>query len=60
MLAIVAFIKWITEKINNNNVYIYYTILVIFTFMIFYPVISGMLTTSDYIDSLKWLSSWIF
>ena len=60
MLAIVAFIKWITEKIRNNIFYILYVILVIMLFFIFYPIVSGMLTTTDYIDSLKWLQSWIF
>lgn len=60
MLAIVAFINWITGKIKSNMIYILYIIAVIFFFFAFYPVISGMLTTTDYIDSLKWLSSWIF
>ena len=60
MLAIVAFIRWLTHKIKSNMIYILYIIAVIFFFLVFYPVISGMLTTSDYINSLKWLSSWIF
>lgn len=60
MLAIVSFIKWITEKIKSNSFYIFYIAIVILLFFIFYPVISGMVTTSDYIDSIKWLSSWIF
>lgn len=60
MLAITAFIKWITEKIKNNSVYLFYVAIVILMFICFYPVISGMLTNSDYIDSLKWLSSWYF
>lgn len=60
MLAIVAFIKWITEKFKSNSIYLFYVGLVVLLFFIFYPVVSGMLTTSDYIDSLKWLSSWIF
>lgn len=60
MLAIVAFIKYITEKIDSNSVYIFYVAIVILLFIIFYPVISGMLTTNQYIDGLKWLGSWIF
>jgi len=60
MLAIVAFIKWITEKMKTNMFYIFYIALVIVIFLVFYPITSGMLTTTDYIDSLKWLSSWIF
>ena len=60
MLAIVALMKWITEKLENNSVYVFYVALVILLFFVFYPVTSGLITTSDYIDSLKWLSSWIF
>jgi len=60
MLGIVAMIKRITEKTKSNMLYILYAIAVIFFFFVFYPVISGMITTTDYIDSLKWLSSWIF
>lgn len=60
MLAIVAFIKWITEKLNGYSFYIFYSILVVVVFFVFYPVVSGMATTTEYIDALKWLSSWIF
>ena len=60
MLAIVGLVKWITEKIKNNSFYLFYTLLVIIIFFVFYPVVSGMVTTNDYIDSLKWLTSWKF
>ena len=60
MLAIVSFVKWITKKIGNNSFYIFYIAIVILIFAIFYPVISGMVTTSDYVESVKWLSTWIF
>ena len=60
MLAIVSLIKWITEKIKSNSFYIFYVALVIVIFFVFYPVVSGMITTTDYINALKWLSSWIF
>ncbi len=60
MLAIVAFVKWITEKIKSNSFYIFYVALVILLFAIFYPVISGMFTSEDYINSIRWLSTWIF
>ncbi len=60
MLAIVAFVRWITKKIQSNSFYIFYIALVVLLFFIFYPVVSGLLTTSNYIDSLKWLSTWIF
>lgn len=60
MLAIVALVKWITEKIKSNSFYIFYVAVVILLFFIFYPVISGMFTSEDYINSIKWLSTWIF
>ena len=60
MLAIVAFIKWISEKIKTNSFYVFYIALVVVIFFVFYPVSSGMITTTNYIDALKWLSSWIF
>ena len=60
MLAIVSLVKWITEKIKSNSFYIFYVALVIVIFFVFYPIVSGMITTSDYINALKWLSSWVF
>ncbi len=60
MLAIVAFMKWITEKFRNNSIYYFYMAVVILFFVLFYPVVSGMPTSSNYIDSLRWLSTWIF
>ena len=35
-----------------------YMLMVMITFFIYYPVISGKNTTSNYIDSTKVLSSW--
>jgi dolichyl-phosphate-mannose--protein O-mannosyl transferase len=60
MLGIVSFTKYITEKIKNNKFYISYIIVIIITFIIFYPISSGMEIDESYINSLKWLSSWIF
>ena len=60
MLMIVAFIKWLSEKLKTNAIYIFYIALVIIMFLLFYPVSSGMITTEEYIDSLKWFSNWIF
>ncbi len=60
MLAIVAFIKFITERIKNNSVYLFYVGVVILMFACFYPVISGALTGVDYIKSLQWITSWVF
>lgn len=60
MLGIVALIKWITEKAKNDRAYYGYIILIIFTFIIFYPIVSGMPISRNYIESLKWLSTWYF
>lgn len=60
MLSIVAFVRWITERIKNNYFYIFYIIVVVVVFMIFYPVVSGVMVSDEYISSLKWFSSWIF
>ena len=60
MLAIVAFIKWITENTKNDRIYFGYIGLVIITFIIFYPVVSGMPISNTYIESLRWFSSWYF
>ena len=60
MLGIVSFIKWITEKIKNNRIYYGYIILIVITFFVFYPVVSGMPISDDYVESLKWLSHWYF
>lgn len=60
MLAIVALVKFITQKLRSNSFYLGYVIVVVVLFVLFYPVISGMLTSTDYVNSLKWLDSWIF
>lgn len=60
MLAIVALIKFITEKIRNNSVYLFYVGVVILLFTYFYPVISGMITSDKYIETIRWLSTWYF
>ena len=59
MLGIVAFIKWLSEK-YSKRVYFVYISLVIIGFMVFYPVVSGMNISEDYINALKWFSSWYF
>ena len=60
MLTIVSFMKYITEKTKTNMYLKFYIALVIVAFFVFYPITSGMVTTTDYVNSLKWLSSWIF
>ena len=60
MLSIVSLIKDITEKFKTDFFLISYSILFIFIFIIYYPVVSGLAIDSNYIDSLKLFSSWIF
>lgn len=60
MLSIVALVRFITNKLKNNSFYLFYIAIVVLLFACFYPVISGISTGTDYIDSLKWLTSWIF
>ncbi len=60
MLGIVSLIKWITEKTKSNKAYYTYVVLIIVMFIIFYPIVSGMPVSGDYIESLKWLPGWYF
>jgi len=60
MLAIVSFIKSIEKKKKWNWITITYMIIIIVVFSIFYPVSSGMPVSEDYIESVKWLSTWQF
>lgn len=60
MLAIVAFISWLCEKIKSNiPIYILIVIITI-TFIIFYPIYSGMPTSTEYLKSLQWIPTWIW
>lgn len=60
MLANVALIKWITDKINDNSVYYFYIGVVILFFIYFFPIISGSIETANFIDKFKWFKSWFF
>ena len=60
MLGVVSLIKWITEKSKSDRVYYGYIALIIIVFMIFYPVVSGMPISGDYVEALKWLPKWYF
>ena len=42
-----------TEKLKNDRVYYGYIALIVITFIIFYPVVSGMPIASEYVDSLN-------
>lgn len=60
MLAIVSFIKYLTNKFNKKWIPIVYGVIVLILFIWFYPVTSGMTITETYIDSIRWLSTWYF
>lgn len=60
MLAIVSFVKFLTEKFKQNWILLGYMLVVLCLFIVFYPVVSGMPVPNDYIESLKWFDSWSF
>ena len=60
MLAVVRLLKEIENKTQNKRIVICYMSLVITFFILYYPVISGMPVTNNYIDMLKLLDSWYF
>lgn len=60
MLAAVSFIKWINDKFKNNIILISYITIIIILFIIFYPITSGMPVSKDYVEGLKWFSTWNF
>ena len=60
MLAVVRLLKEIENKTQNKTIIICYMALVITFFILYYPVISGMPVTNNYIDMLKLLDSWYF
>lgn len=60
MLAVVAFVKFICEKMKNNSFMVFYIAVVIFLFSYFYPAVSGLLVSRTYLDTLRWFSTWFF
>lgn len=60
MLTIVSIIDKISKKTNSNIPYLTYITLVVSLFIIFYPITSGITISNEYVESLKWLKSWIF
>lgn len=56
MLAIVSVIN----RINKKWFTLFYMATVLITFFAFLPVVSGSETTVSYVESLKWLKTWIF
>ncbi len=60
MLAIVSLIKFLTEKIKNNGIYVFYIAVVILFFTYFYPAVNGAPISNTYMDTLRWFSTWYF
>ncbi len=60
MFAIVDFIKFLYEKFNKKWIIWGYMLIVFIMFWVFYPVSSGMPVPNTYVESLRWLSTWIF
>ena len=58
MMTIVNFFYQFNKNNKKDIFIVLYTVLVIATFIIYYPVVSGMTVTKDYIESTKILSSW--
>ena len=58
MLGIVNFFYQANKNSKKDILIGIYMLMVIITFFIYYPVISGKNTTNNYIDSTKVLSSW--
>lgn len=60
ILAVVYVIKVLIEK-GVSRKYIYgYLGLVLLLFILFYPVVSGLIVPESYIRFLRWLPTWIF
>ena len=60
MLANVNLLRELNGKVKRNVIYIIYIILMITFFLYFFPVVSGLAMTNEYIDGLKWFSTWYF
>lgn len=60
MLSIVALFKQIDDKWKTDIPMIIYTIIFISFFAIYYPAISGIKVSDNYLYYLKLFSSWIF
>ena len=60
MLAIATLFHDISEKFKQDFLMYIYLIIVIGIFIIYYPAISGIITSNNYLEQLKLLSSWYF
>jgi len=60
MLSIVMLIKGIEEKIKFKKIYLIYILIIISVFIYFYPVVSGMTVSKEYVEATQWLDSWYY
>ena len=61
MLTIVFVVERLVEwKPKFDFIIPVFIVIFLLTFIYFYPVYSGMKVSSKYINSTKWLSSWIY
>jgi len=62
ILSIVYVIKFLLEKFPKTRYFIYgYLIIAVVLFIMFYPVLSGLLINRKYVDYiLRWLPTWDF
>ncbi len=60
VLGIVYFMKELTLKSDKAKWYIYSYLLAVFVlFVLFYPVLTGMIVPTSYVEGLKWLPTWV-
>ena len=60
ILAITNLFKDITTYLKTHIISIIYLVMAGLFFMLYYPIVSGMPVSNQYIESLKLLSSWYF
>ncbi|MBR6504614.1 MAG: phospholipid carrier-dependent glycosyltransferase [Clostridia bacterium] len=60
MLSIVMLIKDIENKVRFKKIYLIYIIIIVAMFIYYYPVVSGMTVSEEYIEATKWLDSWYY
>ena len=60
MLSIVALFYDLVEKTKKEWIIPLYSLIIIVIFCIYYPAISGNITSNNYLEQLKLFSTWYF
>ena len=63
MLALVGLINFLDDKLKIKNVRficIVFSLIILVTFVYFYPIVSGYKISTEYRDETKWFKSWIY